>query len=138
MYRAVGAIDLYVMMANLVNLYNYIFLHSVLPPVIDSDPVDTIVLTGHTATFSVSASGGLGLLRYQWYFGGTPLNDISEKISGSTTNSLAIIDVQSGDTSQGYTVVVLNSVGVNVTSNTATLSICEFVCVGHGHQACSL
>ncbi len=103
-------------------------LNPVTSPGIDIEPVDDLVPAGDIATFSVSASGE-GLLSYQWFFDGTPLNDISEKISGSTTNSLAIIDVQSGDTALGYTVEVSNSVGVSVTSKTVTLSICEFACL---------
>lgn len=97
-------------------------LHSVEPPIIDTDPVNDIVPIGQTATFSVSASGE-GTLTYQWLSDGAPLSDVPGKISGSDTNSLAIINVQPDDTTQSYSVVVSN--GLSVTSVRVTLEICE-------------
>ncbi len=109
-------------------MYPNFLLNPVTLPVINTEPSDALVPAGQTATFSVSALGE-GTLSYQWIFGVTPLNDVSGEVTGSDSNSLAIINVLSSDATQNYTVEVSNSVGVSVTSVPATLSICEFACL---------
>jgi glycogen debranching enzyme len=71
------------------------------------------VTTGSSVQFSVTASGR-PTATYQWYFNGTA-------ISGATSSTYAISNVQSGNAGT-YTVVVSNTVG-SVTSNAVTLIV---------------
>ncbi len=91
-------------------------------PAIDVQPSDVIAEAGGTATFAVKASGVA--LTYQW-FGpdGEALADRDGEVEGSTTATLLIIDVKSGDAGD-YIVVVANILR-SVTSVAASLSIGE-------------
>ena len=88
------------------------------PPSITTQPQSYSVPAGGNAILSVVATS-MGLT-YQWAFNGTALTD-GNGISGSTTSTLAISNVQSAVTGN-YTVTV-STVGGNVTSNVATLSL---------------
>jgi hypothetical protein len=101
------------------------------PPIVDmgayervplsvSNPSSAIVCSGLSASFSVTASGQ-PTLTYQWREGGINLSD-GGAISGSTTPSLSINPVSSGDAGS-YDIVVTDGFGQNVTSNTATLTV---------------
>ncbi len=92
-------------------------------PVIVRQPDSVNVDRGGSASFSVVASGGVGLT-YQW-FGpdGERLVDGDEGIAGSTTPTLQVSGVDAGDAGD-YTVVVTNSAG-SVRSDAATLSTGE-------------
>src|SRR5262249_11793673 len=83
------------------------------PPVITGQPGNQSVIAGGTAHFSVTASGSAPL-RYQWRSNGGP-------VSGATTSTLTLNNVQSGNTGN-YTVVVTNLSG-SVTSAVAVLTI---------------
>lgn len=83
-------------------------------PVIISQPQDQIVNIGSTATFSVTAGGGLPLL-YQWYFNG--LNPIT----GATNSSLVISNAQNS-AAGSYAVLIANNYGF-IPSSTAQLTV---------------
>jgi hypothetical protein len=83
---------------------------------ITTQPANTTVTTGSSATFTVVAAGtGLS---YQWRKGGTP-------ISGATSASYTIAATVSGDAGS-YDVVVTGTCGT-VTSSAATLTLTNFV-----------
>ena len=93
---------------------------TVAQPVIETQPTSVSVGLGETASFNVMASGeGLA---YQW-FGpdGVALFDRPRKITGATTSTLQVLNVQSKDLGN-YRVRVANS-GGSVTSDTATLTV---------------
>ncbi len=81
-------------------------------PVITSQPQDTFVTIGSTATLSVTAMGNN--LFYQWYKDGSPL-------SGENSSTITITNAQLSDTGN-YTVVVSNS-GGSLTSSPARLTV---------------
>lgn len=79
---------------------------------ISSQPQSLTVCEGQTATFNASVTGTV--TSYQWYKNGNP-------ISGATTNSLVINNVQTSD--QGnYTLEITTTCG-SVTTNPATLTV---------------
>ena len=85
-----------------------------LPPVIISQPTNQTVVLGSTATFSVSVAG-LPPLGYQWLVNGT---SISSATNLSATNAtLTLTNVQAGQSSNNYSVLVSNSAGFTNSSN---------------------
>jgi pectate lyase len=84
-------------------------------PAITSQPASQTVVTGGSALFGVIATG-TAPLSYQWYKDGS-------LISGATTSSLSLSNVQAADAG-GYSVVVSNAVGT-ATSNTASLTVTD-------------
>ncbi len=84
-------------------------------PVILSQPWDQVCYIGERRSFHISAVGGLGLA-YQWYFNSNP-------ISGATSDSLELKNVQAGDAGF-YSVVVTDEVG-SITSSSAKLVVNE-------------
>jgi hypothetical protein len=89
------------------------------PPAITVQPTNQSVLDGATASFNVTAVGGMPLF-YQWRFNGTNLTD-GGAITGSATTSLTISNISTGQVGI-YSVVVSNYAGGVVSSN-ALLSI---------------
>lgn len=87
-------------------------------PVITTPPTDTTAFSGGIAGFSVVATG-TGLT-YQWRKGTTALAD-GPNISGSTSDTLTLTNLQTSD-SGAYNVVVSNA-GGSVTSADATLTV---------------
>ncbi len=83
------------------------------PPVITVQPSSVTVLFQGTASFSVTASSGTSM-SYQWL-----KNGIS--ISGATSSSYTISDVQTADAGS-YSVQIVNG-GGSVTSSAATLTV---------------
>ncbi|MGD0057914.1 MAG: immunoglobulin domain-containing protein [Verrucomicrobiia bacterium] len=79
------------------------------PPTIITQPQDTTVLPGDTATFTVEA-GGSEPLSYQWYF------NTSTPVAGGTDSTLTLTNVQSGAAGL-YSVVVSNLAGSTTSSN---------------------
>jgi hypothetical protein len=73
-------------------------------PTILTQPVSTNVPPGASATLSVVASG-MGLLRYQWFFEGSPLG-------GATSSTLMLTNLQLPQ-SGIYTVAVTDDVGTD-------------------------
>jgi hypothetical protein len=88
-------------------------------PVILKQPSGQTVTSGTTALLSVSAVG-VRPLSFQWQKDGVKLND-GGNVSGSTTSSLSLSNVQEADTG-AYTVIVTNIVG-GVTSAPAALDV---------------
>ena len=84
------------------------------PPIIVSQPQDRTNSAGTTATFTVGVSGSPPF-SYQWY-----LNSITP-LSGKTSSTLTLNDVQTGD-SGGYSILVSNSAG-SITSSIAQLLV---------------
>ena len=82
-------------------------------PSITTQPASQTVSAGSNVTFSVVAAG-TSPLSYQWKKNGT-------NITGATSSSLALANVQSADAAS-YTVTVSNSAG-SVTSSAATLTV---------------
>ncbi len=94
-------------------------LAGVAAPFISAHPSDQTVAAGQTATLSVSATGDG--LTYQWRRNGVNLAN-GGRISGASSSTLVITGVEAGDAGS-YDVVVVNSLGGSVTSNTATLTV---------------
>ena len=76
------------------------------------------VLVGSNASFTVVATGSSPA--YQWCLNGTPLTD-GGRISGSTTPTLSISDVQNSDAG-AYTVIVSNAAFTSTTSMPSSLT----------------
>jgi hypothetical protein len=80
-------------------------------PVITSDvPAETLVYSGRSISFSVTAIGSAPL-SYQWQKNGTNLTDTST-LTGSHSNILTIANAQATDAGT-YQVIVANSIGTN-------------------------
>jgi len=88
-------------------------------PVIESGPVSEIVPEGATATFTVVAAA-IGTVSYQWRRDGIILTD-DARIHGSTNSNLTISNASATDAGS-YAVLVVNSIGVSV-SSVATLAV---------------
>ncbi len=92
------------------------------PPVIQVDvPTQTIAYVGRTATISVDAGGTLPL-QYQWKLNGVALTD-GAQVTGSRTNVLTLINVQSSQSGAQYQVEISNSQGGPVSSSIGTLQV---------------
>ena len=87
-----------------------------LAPVITTQPHDTTIVTGGSASFTVAATGS-GTLSYQWKKNGT--NVSGGQFSGETTATLSITGAVATDTG-AYTVVVSNTRNIVVTSTTSS------------------
>src|SRR5579859_6159465 len=87
------------------------------PPSITVQPLSITVVVGHTATFSVIATG-TPTLKYQWYRGGTA-------IAGATSATYTTAATTLADSGALFTVTVSNppETTVVVTSNPATLTV---------------
>jgi len=82
-------------------------------PVISLQPTNRSVTEGESASFSILASGALPLT-YQWLLNGVPLVN-GAGVSGATTNTLSLINVQAAHIGT-YSVVVSNTAGTAVSS----------------------
>ena len=90
-----------------------------LPPTILGHPASKTLYTTRTVTFNVSAVGS-DPLTYQWRKNGAALTD-TDRISGSTTPTLSLTDLQAPDAGD-YDVVVTNPWD-DRTSDAATLTV---------------
>ena len=90
-----------------------------LPPTILGHPASKTLYTTRTVTLNVSAVGS-DPLTYQWRKNGAALTD-TDRISGSTTPTLSLTDLQAPDAGD-YDVVVTNPWG-DQTSDAATLTV---------------
>ena len=85
------------------------------PLVIVTQPASQTIPLNQTATFTVSATGGVAPLRYQWTKDGAP-------IGGATSDSYVTPAVALSDNNETFVVTVADSSG-QVVSNPATLTI---------------
>ena len=85
-------------------------------PAITTQPVSQSVVTGSSATFTVTATGGAPLA-YQWKKNGTD-------ISGANSSTYKTPATSMGDNAAVFTVAVSNSAGT-ATSNHATLTVTD-------------
>ena len=93
------------------------------PPVVETQPTSIGIGIGGSTTFTVVASGEG--LTYQWFGpGGVTLSDIPGEISGATTATLQIFNIQSNDL--GNYRVRISNVGGSVDSSSVTLSFGKF------------
>jgi len=102
----------------------YDFQETGILPTISSQPSSTPTCPGCSTTLSVTSTGDI----YQWQlFNGSTWDDLAESSlhSGTTTNSLQIINPTPNENNNQYRILIMDSsfvCGVT-TSNTATLSI---------------
>ena len=87
---------------------------AVVAPSITTQPASQTVIAGHTATFSVTATG-TAPLTYQWRKNGTA-------IPGATSPTYTTPPTKTADNGAQFTAVVTNYAG-SVTSNAATLTV---------------
>jgi uncharacterized repeat protein (TIGR02543 family) len=85
------------------------------PPAIAVQPLDTAVVAGQDASFSVTATG-TAPLAYQWYLAGLP-------VAGATGSSFTVTNAQPA-AAGNYSVEVLNVAG-QVTSSNALLTVSQ-------------
>jgi hypothetical protein len=91
------------------------------PPAFTQSPTSSTNVAGSTASFVAAASGGMPL-SYQWQKNGLPLNN-GGKVSGATTTSLNLTNVQDADVA-GYALMVTNLAG-SITSAPAMLVVLD-------------
>src|SRR5581483_1598615 len=92
------------------------------PTEIASQPSSVTVPAGSNATFSVSASGGMCGISYQWVKAGFGnLIDGMSRVDGGESNILTLFNVSSNDAGT-YSVMISNGVNV-VTSSAVTLAV---------------
>jgi hypothetical protein len=96
------------------------------PPSITAQPASKTVLTGQTATFSVTATG-TATLTYQWNKGGVA-------ISGATSSTYTTPATASADNGAQFTVTVTNAAG-SVTSSAATLTVSAATAILNASQS---
>ena len=98
------------------------------PPQITQQPANKEnVDPGSTVTFTVTATTGAGSLTYQWQLNSTDLDPPPAGVSGATTHTLTITNVQESNEGM-YRCVVTNAAG-STTSNAAQLTVREWLCM---------
>ena len=96
------------------------------PPTVTTQPAAKTVLTGQTATFSVTASGTASLA-YQW-------NKNGAAIGGATSATYTTPATTNADNGAQFTVTITNSAGT-VTSNAATLTVTAATLILNANKA---
>ncbi len=91
----------------------------ILPPVFLQQPASQSIITGSNANFFV-VMGGTPPYSFQWYLNNQPLVDDGIHIAGSTTSSLNISNLTTGDAGS-YSLTVTNLSGA--TNTVATLTV---------------
>jgi hypothetical protein len=89
------------------------------PPAIQAQPSDQMVIAGHTAVFEVVASG-IAPLDYTWQHGGVDVMD-GGRVTGAATARLTIANVEPGD--EGNYSVRVSNAGGEVESSPARLTV---------------
>ena len=93
--------------------------------VVTTQPSNTSICQNGTTSFSVVASAGSDVLTYQWRKGTTNLAN-SGAVSGVTTSTLTISNVQPSDAGSDYNVVISGSASYtcpSITSTNTTLTV---------------
>jgi Protein of unknown function (DUF4038)/PKD domain/Ig-like domain CHU_C associated/Bacterial Ig domain/S-layer homology domain len=88
------------------------------PPAITAHPASRIINNGQSTTLSVTASGGGGLLSYQWYQGNAP--STATPVPGATGSSLTVTP----NATTSYWVRVSATCG-SANSTTAIVTVCN-------------
>jgi autotransporter-associated beta strand protein len=101
------------------SLFAYVHV-AVTPPAL-TGPTNQTVIAGNNATLAATLTAGAPAPTYQWYFGATPLIDDGVHISGSTSLSLTITNVQNPADQGTYSIVASNVAGTF--TNSATLTV---------------
>lgn len=86
-----------------------------------SGPANQTVVAGNNATLTSTLTAGAPAPTYQWFLGTTQLTDDGVHISGSTTLSLTITNVQYPADQGTYSLVASNAAGS--TTNSAVLTV---------------
>ncbi|MDB6059407.1 MAG: repeat containing protein [Verrucomicrobiales bacterium] len=95
-------------------------------PTITSQPQSQTVVSGQTASFSVTATG-IGTLTYQWYFN-------TGLIGGATTSSYTKVNAQTTDAGS-YSVTVSNTGGPTASANAIlTVNVAPAITAGPQSQ----
>ena len=94
------------------------------PPQITQQPANQLGIDPRsTVMFTVTATTDARSLTYQWQLNGADLDPPPAGVSGATTNTLTIANVQESNEGM-YRCVVTNDAG-STTSNAAQLTVCE-------------
>jgi hypothetical protein len=88
--------------------FGQLLVNAVTDTIIVGQPLDSDVICGDTATFSVTPSPSAGSVTYQWMRNLAPLGN-STRIAGATTNTLTISNACDADT--GYYSVLVTVAG---------------------------
>ena len=99
------------------NQIDNVFVSAGMPPAIVTQPLNTLVCPGSTATFTVGVSGSLPL-KYQW----RKITALSTNNIANATNTLLTLPGVSSSDVAGYSIVVTNTFG-SVTGVLATLTL---------------
>lgn len=92
-------------------------------PEITTQPANQMDINeGTDATFTVEASGAL--LEYQWMKDNTDISDTEDLYSGTNSDTLTVLSVDSIDEGD-YTVTVSNTAGSITSTPAAMLTVCE-------------
>jgi len=91
-------------------------------PLITTQPSDTTVTAGQTATFSVAATGGMEPLAYQWQVNS---NNSWRAIKDATNTSYTTATTTPAMSGYQYRCVATDAGGMSVTSDAATLTVNE-------------
>ena len=89
--------------------------------IVQPTPTNQAVEAGSTVIYTVTAIGTVPL-SYQWQVNGTNLMNVTNRISGATTNRLVITPTQTPDSTNSYSVIVTNVVG-SATSSVVILTV---------------
>lgn len=84
-----------------------------------STPASRTIIPGNTVNFTVSVTGSPTL---RWYRNGVALNNVAGKISGATSTTLSVSNVEQGTDGGQYYAIATNSCG-SVQSGSATLVV---------------
>lgn len=93
-------------------------------PVLTSQPVSQSICVGGNVSFKVKASNATG---YKWYVNGNLISDVPNKIFGTGTDSVTVLNVTQTDIGGAIANILVQAIGMcpgkDVTSNTATLTL---------------
>jgi len=96
------------------------------PPAITNQPQSVVATAYERVSFTVGAAGYYPL-SYQWSLNGAPIANDGTNISGATSNTLTISNVEQANLGT-YAVTVTNAFG-SITSSNATLTMDPFISV---------
>ncbi len=105
-------------------------------PVFTSQPVSQSICVGGNVSFKVKANNATG---YKWYVNGNLISDVPNKIFGTGTDSVSVLNVTQTDIGGTSANIVVNAIGLcpgkDATSNTATLTLNTGISITHQSAA---